>query len=224
MGFTEAAHDDGKISGRGSPLKRGFASGIMTAVGVVSIVIACFSALSNLGSIASAALFMTMSRMAFPMPVATTGPTTVPTTGPATTASVAVVPTTMMSPFQMPPHLLILTAVGGLLGLLTAILLFIAGIQVLRNRRGGRTLHWIFIAVKVPVVLIVGVITYLFTESMMRGVAATVPQTPLPMSMTSWMILLQTIVYGVISLAYPLGLVFVLRSRTAREYFAQLTA
>ena len=33
MGFTEAAHDDGKISGRGSPLKRGLASGIMTAVG-----------------------------------------------------------------------------------------------------------------------------------------------------------------------------------------------
>ena len=33
MGFTEAAHDDGKLSGRGSPLKRGFASGIMTAIG-----------------------------------------------------------------------------------------------------------------------------------------------------------------------------------------------
>lgn len=33
MGFTEAAHDDGKISGRGSPLKRGLASGIMTTLG-----------------------------------------------------------------------------------------------------------------------------------------------------------------------------------------------
>lgn len=33
MGFTEAAHDDGKISGRGSPLKRGLASGLMTAFG-----------------------------------------------------------------------------------------------------------------------------------------------------------------------------------------------
>ena len=33
MGFTEAAHDDGKISGRGSPIKRGLACGIMTAVG-----------------------------------------------------------------------------------------------------------------------------------------------------------------------------------------------
>lgn len=33
MGFTEAASDDGQLSGRGSPLKRGFASGIMTTVG-----------------------------------------------------------------------------------------------------------------------------------------------------------------------------------------------
>jgi rubrerythrin len=33
MGFTEAASDDGELSGRGSPIKRGFAAGIMTTVG-----------------------------------------------------------------------------------------------------------------------------------------------------------------------------------------------
>ncbi|KQI68277.1 hypothetical protein AN189_10670 [Loktanella sp. 3ANDIMAR09] len=33
MGFTEAASDDGQISGRGSPLKRGIAAGVMTTVG-----------------------------------------------------------------------------------------------------------------------------------------------------------------------------------------------
>ena len=33
MGFTEAASDDGVISGRGSPLKRGIASGVMTTIG-----------------------------------------------------------------------------------------------------------------------------------------------------------------------------------------------
>lgn len=33
MGFTEAASDDGTISGRGSPVKRGIASGVMTTVG-----------------------------------------------------------------------------------------------------------------------------------------------------------------------------------------------
>jgi rubrerythrin len=33
MGFTEAASDDGQISGRGSPYKRGVAAGIMTTLG-----------------------------------------------------------------------------------------------------------------------------------------------------------------------------------------------
>lgn len=33
MGFTEASHDDGKLSGRGSPIKRGLACGIMTTIG-----------------------------------------------------------------------------------------------------------------------------------------------------------------------------------------------
>ena len=33
MGFTEVASDDGRLSGRGSPLKRGLATGIMTSLG-----------------------------------------------------------------------------------------------------------------------------------------------------------------------------------------------
>ncbi len=33
MGFTEAASDDGELTGRGSPIKRGLASGIMTTLG-----------------------------------------------------------------------------------------------------------------------------------------------------------------------------------------------
>ncbi len=33
MGFTEAASDDGKLTGRGSPIKRGLASGLMTTIG-----------------------------------------------------------------------------------------------------------------------------------------------------------------------------------------------
>jgi rubrerythrin len=33
MGFTEAASDDGQLSGRGSPVKRGLAAGVMTTLG-----------------------------------------------------------------------------------------------------------------------------------------------------------------------------------------------
>jgi erythrin-vacuolar iron transport family protein len=33
MGFTEAASDDGQLSGRGSPVKRGISAGVMTTLG-----------------------------------------------------------------------------------------------------------------------------------------------------------------------------------------------
>ncbi len=33
MGFTEAVHDDGRLSGRGSPIRRGASCGVMTALG-----------------------------------------------------------------------------------------------------------------------------------------------------------------------------------------------
>lgn len=33
MGFTEAAADDGKLTGRGSPIRRGLATGVMTTLG-----------------------------------------------------------------------------------------------------------------------------------------------------------------------------------------------
>lgn len=33
MGFTETIHDDGRLSGRGSPIKRGIANGVMTMTG-----------------------------------------------------------------------------------------------------------------------------------------------------------------------------------------------
>jgi erythrin-vacuolar iron transport family protein len=33
MGFTEAASDDGRLTGRGSPVRRGIAAGVMTTVG-----------------------------------------------------------------------------------------------------------------------------------------------------------------------------------------------
>ncbi|WP_269930807.1 iron exporter MbfA [Aminobacter sp. HY435] len=33
MGFTEVASDDGKLSGRGSPIKRGITTGVMTSLG-----------------------------------------------------------------------------------------------------------------------------------------------------------------------------------------------
>ena len=66
MGFTEAAHDDGKLSGRGSPLKRGLASGIMTAIGGLGHALPyLISDFWTATSIAAAVVFVELWAIAF---------------------------------------------------------------------------------------------------------------------------------------------------------------
>ncbi len=108
--------------------------------------------------------------------------------------------------------------------MLAAGVLLAAGIQILRNARSGNRLHWIYIAIKVPVTLLVAVATYLFTRSIMNNVAASAPAGALGSSFTEIMVPVQTLLGAAMSLAYPITLVFLLRTRTAREYFASLTA
>ncbi|MBC8108714.1 MAG: hypothetical protein H7Z14_19175, partial [Anaerolineae bacterium] len=127
------------------------------------------------------------------------------------------------SPFQVGRAAPILTVVGGVLSLLAAGVLLAAGIQILRNRRSGNRLHWIFIAIKIPVTLLVAAGSYLFTASMMRNISTTAPPGALGSSFMDMMILGQAVAGLLISLAYPVTLVFLLRSRTARGYFESLT-
>src|SRR6476469_9071206 len=42
--------------------------GILTAVGIISIIVACLSGLSSCGGIASSVMFLTMRNMTIPMP------------------------------------------------------------------------------------------------------------------------------------------------------------
>jgi len=66
MGFTEAAHDDGRLSGRGSPLKRGLASGIMTAIGGLGHALPyLISDFWTATSIAAAVVFLELWAIAF---------------------------------------------------------------------------------------------------------------------------------------------------------------
>jgi erythrin-vacuolar iron transport family protein len=66
MGFTEAAHDDGRLSGRGSPLKRGLASGIMTATGGLGHALPyLISDFWTATSVAAAVVFLELWAIAF---------------------------------------------------------------------------------------------------------------------------------------------------------------
>ena len=128
------------------------------------------------------------------------------------------------SGFNVTPTILIVNSIAGVLGVVAAGVLVAAGIQVLRNRRSGRKLHWIFVAIKLPLALLTAVATYFLTEQMMRNVTAAVPGGPgtLP-GFTTSMVLFQTLLGLAMALAYPITLTFLLRSRTARDYFASLT-
>lgn len=200
--------------------------GMLTAVAIISIVIAGFSALFSLSSILSGAMMFVVSKTRMPMPVTppvTTTFATTTTTGP--TGITTTTTTVASAPFQVDAAALILTATGGVLSLFAASVLLAAGIQVLRDRRGGNRLHWIFIAIKVPVTLLIAVATYLMTSSMMRNIHIhnTAPPGGLNNSYIDLMVTAQMVITLVMSLAYPVTLVFLLRSRTARNYFASLT-
>src|SRR5262249_25672486 len=115
--------------------------GIITAVGVVSIVMAILSFFGGLGSAFSAVWMQIFPSFMRTMAVATT----MPTTGPA-----AVRPP---NPFanatiDYPTLILGLIDAVGRLGL--AILLLIAGIMVLRDSRSGRRLHLLWAYIRIP--------------------------------------------------------------------------
>src|SRR5437773_2135082 len=73
--------------------------GILTALGIVSLIVACLSCLASLGGIASAIVFLAMSGMSFPVP---TPPTPRVYTGGAVTENGLTV-NPAESPDAMPP-------------------------------------------------------------------------------------------------------------------------
>ncbi len=95
-----------------------------------------------------------------------------------------------------------------------AIFLLVAGILVLRQSRRGATLHWIYAALKIPLVVLATVaaaeVGYLFFSSMPSAgparstfPAATIMAAP-----------------AILGLIYPIALLFILRSRSVRGYYA----
>jgi len=182
--------------------------GMITAVAVLSIVISALSILANAGDILAGALMLVFSNVIAPIPA------TAPTTSSAAT---------MPSPaslFAIGKTSLLLKAAGGLLSLVAAGVLLAAGIQMIRNRRNGIRLHWIFIAIKLPVTVLVAVATYLFTATMFRNVPVNTAAGPNAMAL---MMIAQVSAGLIVSLAYPITLVFLLRSQTAKNYLALLT-
>ena len=228
--------------------------GIIVAIGVTSIIVACLSGLANLSGVLSA-VAMSMARMpppavttpaaATPAPPATPAapappaPPAAPPPAPAPAPAAGAIATTTFSVttysgttvttaggpaaaavfggFDTTP--VILSLVTSAFGVALAVLLFVAGILMLRASRYAATLHWWYVLMKIPLVIAATAVSVWMWSGAMKVILASTPGAagagPLPW----WMMHLSTFIGALLALAYPLALIFVLRSRRVRDYF-----
>jgi hypothetical protein len=112
-----------------------------------------------------------------------------------------------------------MSIVLSILSLLLAIFLLICGIMVLRDSPHAPRLHWVYVLIKIPLVIITLAATSTMINQVMASMASISPvptQTPL---FARNMFTFVAIIGGALALAYPVALIFVLRSRTVRAYY-----
>jgi hypothetical protein len=110
--------------------------------------------------------------------------------------------------------LLELTAV--LANFLLAIFLLICGIMVMRQSPRGRKLHWIYVALKIPLEIFAGLAMGWFFSEFTSGVGGGAA------SAQSLGFSIMSIVSIVMGCVYPVALIFALSSRTVREYYSEV--
>ena len=118
----------------------------------------------------------------------------------------------------------VLMMIASLANLGLAIYLLVIGIMVLRHSPRGARLHWAYVWIKLPLA-VVGAVAYgWMMAEMMRGMSrnfAAAGAGPVFPTQTLFFIF-----YGVfmllISWAYPIGLIFTLRSRGVRAYYGSI--
>jgi hypothetical protein len=240
-----------------TPLEYSYATqrgrpGIITAIGVISIIVACLSGLGSLWGAFGAGTYYMMSKMpaaTLAPPVATTIPTTNPTATPTTgtttqgvtmqftnvvvgpggtmttTTTPGGAPAVMGNPFgSINPVAAILSLLAELLSLGLAIFLLVAGIQTLRDSPSGAKLHRWYALLKIPLVIVATGVGLWLTTGMMKSIMASMPPgaggAPGPQAAFMWsFIAARAIIPACLALAYPVALIFVLRSRSVRDFY-----
>ena len=117
-------------------------------------------------------------------------------------------------------HITVTTAMLGVLGsvvnLLLAVYLLICGIFTLRQSDKGATLHWIYVVIKIPAALLGAVTTgWVWWQFISSFNANNPPFDKLTIAMA---------ILAALGCAYPVALLFVLRSRGVREYYGGVRA
>jgi hypothetical protein len=113
-------------------------------------------------------------------------------------------------------------------GVALAIYLLVIGILVLRDVRAGWKLHWWYVALKIPLVIVSLAASWYVWQGFRTSIntflaanpppgAARPPPVPLGGIMGGWLTF-----FAALALAYPIALIFVLNSRTVRDYYGSV--
>lgn len=193
-------------------------SGLLTAIGIASIVIACLSSLVNCGGIVSSAGMLAMRKIMNAPPSARAS------SAPATTAATTAPSGMTIKPFSfnVPRKAAILSIVASSLSLGVAVLLLVAGILMLRDSVRAFRLHWTYVTLKIPLVIVSAVATWLTYSAMMQSMYSSMGSSAPSLALRNWMVAVQVIVAAGISLAYPAALTIALSLSSTRSYYARL--
>jgi hypothetical protein len=199
--------------------------GLMTAVGIISILLGSVSVLYSLGGVGSGILYLTMPKMTFQAPMlrpagAVPGQAKLTFAAPSTQATVQ--SRTVVTPFafSIDPRASELTIIVAVLGLGLAILLIVAGSLLLRNSPTTFRLHRTYVILKIPLVVVAAYATWWTVSGMMNNMNAYAGGAG-AMSMPAFgnaMAIVQAVISAALSLVYPVALLIVLSTDTAKAY------
>ena len=190
--------------------------GILTALGIISIVMSLLSFLFAIGGALQAVFLQFFPTMMKTIAVATT----MPTSGPATAPAVPPNPFANMQ-FDFASIVLSLVDAGG--RLILSILLFIAAIMVLRDSRSGRKLHIVWAWARIPLAVFGAYAYYRLMEQMMASMANMPGGPPAGTTTTTDFASLIGLLYDLgRSLAYPIAVLIVMNNKRVKDFYATL--
>ena len=146
-------------------------------------------------------------------------PAAPPTVGGTVTTTVTPWGTSATSAATMRTYM-ITNGIGTLVNFVLALLLMTAGIMVLMNSQRGRRMHLIWAWLKLPAAIGLALVNWLIMKDTMSALATS--GTPLPAIMTSMFATFSVVIGLVLACAYPVVLLFVMRSKTINDYYSSV--
>jgi hypothetical protein len=135
--------------------------------------------------------------------------------------------------FRVNPLASVGTVLGELASAAMAIYLLVIGVIVLRDVRAGGKLHWWYVAIKIPLVIVTAVSWWIVWRDLTSSVAAFFAANPLPgmppgaapggaLSALGGVVAMWMTFAALIALVYPVALAIALSSRTVRDYYGSV--